>query len=287
LEKAFNDVIDVSDLEHHPEDQQQMAFLSRALASFVLSQTAGLEPDSAAVCVTDGSDDNGIDAIHVDFENRRVRVVQSKWDSGGTGSPAVADVEKFLRGFRDLTNGTFERFNAKLRSREAELTAALDDAHMTFDLCFVHTGSSDTSEQASRLITDLLEEFNDPTDVVSVRVLRQADVWSMVSGAIEGEAINLEAVLKDWGPIQEPITAFHGQISAEDVASWWAAYGPALFAKNLRKFIPDSEVNEAIVQTLLMEPEKFWYLNNGITVLCDRVNKKPIGGPDRRSGTID
>lgn len=49
LEKAFNGVIDLSDLEHYPVDQQQMSFLSRALASFVLSQRAGLEPDSAAI----------------------------------------------------------------------------------------------------------------------------------------------------------------------------------------------------------------------------------------------
>jgi hypothetical protein len=52
-------------------------------------------------------------------------------------------------------------------------------------------------------------------------------------------------------------------------------------------FLPDSMVNEAIVQTLLDHPEHFWYFNNGITVLCQRISQAARGSTDRRSGTFD
>lgn len=38
------------------------------------------------------------------------------------------------------------------------------------------------------------------------------------------------------------------------------------------------------MQSVLTTPERFWYLNNGITALCDRIRKKPIGGADRKIG---
>jgi len=54
--------------------------------------------------------------------------------------------------------------------------------------------------------------------------------------------------------------------------------------RNLRKFIHDSSVDAAITATLLSEPSRFWYFNNGITVLCDRIEKAPAGGASRKSG---
>jgi hypothetical protein len=54
-----------------------------------------------------------------------------------------------------------------------------------------------------------------------------------------------------------------------------------LLAKNLRKFKGDTDVNLAIKRTLVSEPEKFWYFNNGITVLCERIRPKPKGGNNR------
>jgi AIPR protein len=96
--------------------------------------------------------------------------------------------------------------------------------------------------------------------------------------------VSFDVALHDWGSVQEPHIAYYGQIEAEDLAAWWSEHGARLLAKNLRKFIGDSEVNNSIVDTLLADPENFWYFNNGVTVLCTSLEKKPIGGGDRRSG---
>ena len=59
-----------------------------------------------------------------------------------------------------------------------------------------------------------------------------------------------------------------------------------LFAKNLRKFTGSTEVNEGIKDTLVKDPSKFWYFNNGITILCNSLKKKALGGSKRTSGVF-
>ena len=63
-------------------------------------------------------------------------------------------------------------------------------------------------------------------------------------------------------------------------------FGQLLFARNLRKFTGRTDVNDGIMETLTKEPSKFWYFNNGITVLCSGLKKKAIGGSKRTSGVF-
>ncbi|MGC8918047.1 AIPR family protein [Streptomyces sp. PG2] len=59
---------------------------------------------------------------------------------------------------------------------------------------------------------------------------------------------------------------------AEEVAEW-AASGSSLFNLNIRNPLGRTPINNALIETLTQEPAYFWYFNNGITVLCDSVEK--------------
>ena len=67
--------------------------------------------------VVDGFDDNGIDAIHFDAAERLLYLVQSKWDSEGTGGIELGDAQKFTAGVRDLIHPRFDRLNTKVQDR--------------------------------------------------------------------------------------------------------------------------------------------------------------------------
>lgn len=284
LHERFDGLIDVADYANHPADHRDRAFLSRAVAAFVPFALFDADETVAASAVTDESLDNGCDAMYHDPATHRAVIVQSKWDADGGSSPAVADVQKLIQGFQDLINMRFERFGPKMQRKIPEITSALDDPNTKFELVFAHTGQHPLSPEAKRLFDDLLGELNDVTEVVQYRILGQTELHSLVKGQAEGRRIDLEVALHDWGQTQEPFFAIYGQIEAEDVAAWWDQYGVDLFAKNLRRFVADSEVNEQIMASLRSNPEHFWYFNNGITVLCEKLTKKPIGGSDRRSG---
>jgi hypothetical protein len=284
LDTDFRAHIDASDYAGKPETEREGAVLSRSLAAFAVSDRLGIEPAQAALSVTDGFDDNGLDAIGLDQERALVVVAQSKWMSRGKGAPSLADIQKFALGFRDLIDAKFDRFNARIRSRERELTDALDSPDTKFELIVVYSGSDPLPKPARRVLEDLIAEINDISEVVSLTVLAQSELHEMVRRRTTGQAPDLDVTITDWGKTSEPFEAIYGQVLASDVAKWWVDHARVLFDQNVRMVLSDSAVNDSMTQTLLERPEYFWYFNNGITVLCERIAKAPKGGASRKSG---
>jgi hypothetical protein len=286
LEKLFQGHIDMSDYANRSDAEKETAFLSRSLAAYVISQQARTTMVQAAASVVDGFDDNGLDAIYFDRADNVLYIAQSKWFSDGEGSPSQGDVKKFTDGFRDLMNARFDRFNSKVRVREADILAALDNPSTRFSLFLAYSGQHTIGEHPARDIDDLLEEMNDPTEMLTLTVYGQKELHRLVSGQAEGEPISLEIGLRDWGNTSEPFKAYYGQVEASHIAEWWHANGKKLFARNLRTFIGSTDVNDSMLDTIVTCPENFWYFNNGITLLCNKIGKKPMGASDRAFGTF-
>ncbi|MBC1224602.1 AIPR family protein, partial [Nostoc sp. UCD120] len=75
----------------------------------------------------------------------------------------------------------------------------------------------------------------------------------------------------------------YGQIDAEQLAELWIENREDLFSKNIRSFVGLTDVNDGIQDTLLHSPETFLYLNNGVTVLCSKIQKTVKGGYSDKS----
>jgi hypothetical protein len=287
LEKVFKPLIDLSDVSGRPAEEQANCLLTRALAAFALAYLANIKPEDAAKAVTDGWHDNGLDAVYYHPADRVLYLVQSKWRHDGSGTIDRGEIQKFLKGFRDLLNARWERFNAKVAAKSHDLDAVLDDASTRIVLLIVYTGQEGLSQEVSQDLRDVIDEINDPTELVSTQILRQADVYSAVAQGLEGAPIDVDVALYDWGQVREPYLGFYGQVSASDVAVWFGSYQNRLLAPNIRMFLGATEVNETIVNTLLTAPQDFWYFNNGVTALCRTIQKKPIGGNTRETGFFE
>lgn len=287
LDKRYSDLIDLSDYDWKSDDQKRDAFLTRSLAAYILTQVAKIGDEIAAKSVVDSFDDNGIDAIYFDKDNYTVYVVQSKWKKSGEKSPKPHEIKKFADGFQDLLNAKFDRFNHKVAKMQNEIYAALTDAKVKFVLIIVYTGRQPLSSNAIRNLEDLLYKNNEGTELVSYQVYDLRNLNKLISEQVQGNPINIEVLLKHWGWIEDPFLAYYGQVEASDIASWWDKNSNNLFAPNLRKFLGSTEVNDSIITTLDKNPDKFWYFNNGITVLCSRISKKPIGGDNKDSGVFE
>lgn len=287
LEKAFASSIDLKDARDKRDSDRENIFLSRALAALAIKILTDIPSEDAAKCITDGYHDNGLDAIYYHNQERILYVVQAKWKQNGTGSIERGDAQKFVKGFRDLVNARFERFNKKINSRKKEIEDSLDDAKTKFVMLVVHTGQQGLSNEVQRDFDDLLDELNDPSEIVVLRELRQSSLHSAVVQGMQGEPIDVDVAIHDWGQIQDPYQAFYGQVVATDIAEWWNRYYPRLFAPNIRMFLGDTNVNESLIDTIAEEPEKFWYFNNGITALCTSIQKKPLGGSARQVGHFE
>lgn len=287
LHQSFDENLDLSDLVGRTTEDRETAFLSRALAAFAIYHLTGIGTEDAAAAVCDGFHDNGIDAVYRDPTDRVLYLVQSKWQASGRGSIDRGEIQKFLKGFRDLINARWERFSQRVQQKKAQIEEALNDAGTRIVLVVAYTGQDPLSNDVATDLQDVLDEINNPIELVSSRVLRQSDLYHAIAAGVKGAPIDLEVQLYEWGQVREPYPAFYGQVAAADVASWFAKYHQRLLAPNIRFFLGATEVNAGILSTALTEPENLWYFNNGITALCAAITKKPIGGSSRDTGLFE
>lgn len=281
LDANYGNLIDLADVSVEPADGRVAALRTRALAAYAIKSLAEVPYDTSAAAVVDGFGDNGIDAVYYSARERILYLVQAKWSQDGAGSIVVGDAQKYIQGFRDLINARFDRFNDKVRARQQEIDEALNDAKTRIVMVIAYTGTQPLSREVNLIIDDLKAEINDPTETLIVKSLRQVNIYSAIAHGAEAQPINIEVALHSWGQTREPYQAYYGQVSASEVARWWQSYFPHIFAPNIRVYLGNTDVNEAITETIEKNPEKFWYFNNGITALCAAVEKKPLGGAGR------
>ncbi|SNS95266.1 AIPR family protein [Rhodococcoides kyotonense] len=288
LHETTHPHVDVSDVSSQSDDNVEQMRLSRSLAAFVLTKVTGLAATDAAAAITDGSGDNGIDAIAiVGTERPRLIVVQSKWSDSGKNGASLTDMMKFQRGLDDLVSFRWSRFNDKVTSRSAEIDEAVNDPNVRIEAIFASMGAPPLSEDVSTHMTDYLAELNDTSEIASFNYLSQTDLHRLLIEETLSKDIDLTVDVSDWGKLEGPPAAIYGHVSGAAVASWLADNGEGLLARNVRVVLGDTEVNNSVVETVIESPKNFWYFNNGITVLCDSVGKAPVGGTERRQGTFE
>lgn len=277
LEREYSDKIDLSDLKGHKNTVN--FFLTRALSAYALQYHAECLPQIAANSITDGSNDNGLDAVLYERKSKTLFIVQSKWMADGKGEPDNGDVKKFIFGIKDLFNSRFDRFNSKISRLMADISEAIRDPNTKYQIILTYTGIHELSTHSKRDFDDLLREFNDASEIVSFSLFNQRRIHlSLVTSAQAGHPINLKIGLTSWGKIAEPYNAFYGQVSGAEIYSWWTEFRTRLFEKNIRGVLGDTQVNQEITSTLDTRPEQFWFFNNGITMICDDVQKNMVNG---------
>jgi hypothetical protein len=283
LEARFGGLIDMSDAAPEGSDQHVKEFRTRALAAQALMRVAGIDAGTAAAAVTDGSNDNGIDAVYVDQEDAVV-LVQAKWDKNGTAGIGLGETRNFIAGLRDLTDERYDRFNAKFDAHVPDLQAALQNPSVSFVMVVATTGTAEFSEQVANAFADMEAELNDPSPLVRVESIGVSDFHSAITAGVAGGKIDLDVTIENWGVVTEPYEAYYGTVASSSVAEWYAAYGDALFEHNIRKPLGNTPVNQAMSRTLSEGQANFWYFNNGVTALCTSVQKLAKGASSRTYG---
>jgi hypothetical protein len=287
LEQQFAGKIDMSDYAMKSQDETRQAFLSRALAALCIKGLSGVDADVAGGAITDGFHDGGIDAIRFEPRTDTLFLVQSKWSDNGN-KPIDADgVGKFVVGVRDLLSCRFDRFNEKVKSKEAEIRTALyADRQIRIRLITIHSANQPTHAHVTRRVDDLVAELNDPVPAAIGEHLDQAGAYNLITSESKPQKITLQIGLNQWGSVEKPFLAYYGHVHVGEIADWWKNHSNFLFTQNLRLFYYSSEVNEALKSTLVDEPEHFWYFNNGITVICDTVHRGLAGSPEHKVGVF-
>ncbi|WP_370094532.1 AIPR family protein [Bradyrhizobium yuanmingense] len=290
LEQTFSGMIDMSDWEDRRAEDVRTAFLSRSLAALCIKMLAGVSDQTAAGTLVDGFDDSGIDALFFDQVNDSFYFVQSKWNNSGNKPISEGASSKFADGVRDILAGNLERFNAKIKAKENEILAALRASRViTIILITVHSAEPEIGLHGRRKIDDLVEELNVPSLPEQARSIHvnQEQVYRLITSFAKPAKIDLPITLSQFGFTERPFLSYYGRANLIEVAGWWRDHGQSICDRNIRHFFHRSDVNDALRETLVSNPDYFWYFNNGITIICDSVVKSLTGSPGTALGLFN
>lgn len=252
------------------EDKQ----ISRALSAFALQKLLGLTPEAAAAAVVDDFDDKGIDAVYYDPIQKQLYLVQSKLKSSQQFQ--LGDAQRFCDGVRLFLRKDFYEFNDNVKRRSVEFSNSLRTCDsIELIVCFTGTGYSQSADQAlNAMLRDqlrreerLLQEPRYYTPDQIKRDLLAEQAYAPVSACLG---------LYHCERVDEPRPTYYGMVSLLDLVALHNEKEHALYDRNIRHYIGSakSDVNKAIKRTLETSPADFFYLNNGVTAVCDHIRPR-------------
>jgi hypothetical protein len=253
------------------QDEHDSNRLSRSLAAYGIGRLCGMDDSSAASCITDGGDDGGIDAAHYDRANGRLVLVQAKFKRNG-GAPSQQEVLATISGVRALRDKRFDQFNVRFQDRLDQIEEAIDTPGVTIMIAFVYLGDA-LGVHAARELAAYQAESNGASEIVRGEDCGRQRLHGWLAEEQAPGSVTLRVTLDLWKCVAAPRKAIYGQITAASLAGLAQQHGKALFQRNIRHYLGSYGVNAAIAETVRATPGDLFYLNNGITIVAERITQ--------------
>lgn len=265
-----------------PEAQARNKQTSRALSAFALQLLFGCDAVSASRAVVDDFEDNGIDAIYYHEQNKTLYFVQSKLKANEDFK--LAEAQAFLSGVNLLICKQFDEFNKNVIDMKDAITEALDECDK-IKLVLAYTGngiSQPAQNEIRRVIQQAHEDGEEQLQLGYVDVnpqkieehLREEQAIGPVKARIK---------IQKYRKSNTPRESVFGLVKITDLVRLHQQHPKALYEKNIRYFIGAGKrgVNAAIQNTLREEPQNFYYLNNGITMVANSIKQRAISASNK------
>lgn len=281
---------------YHPQtedlDAQQQA-RSLAFIHLLLKVRFGV-PDftSRHKQITDGAQDGGLDAYHIDVDRKKLFLIQSKFrntpENFGkkrmTAEELVKmEVARITKGEDTDSNGA--RFNNKIRAFQDMLATVRDIAKYEYVVLLLGNVCKVNDQQIRRLIDNANYEVYDAAKAY------EKLVFPLSTGTYydpEEITIRIDLGGKDHPKLRQSVTTDYGAfnvtglfVPTSEVGRILSRYKNAILKYNPRNFLSlrKKSVNEKI-RLSIMEQNKntFALLNNGITILSDNIEMSESTG---------
>lgn len=258
----------------------------RSLAFVYLSvkTVLALSDAEAFECLTEGSQDFGVDAIHVSEENDgefTVSLFQGKYGRNLDGNSNFPEngIRVLINAVRHLFDpgSTLENINLRLRSKVEEIRSLIRDGYIPQVNAIACNNGLKWSGAAEEEIARAgfggqvrWEHVNHDRLVSILQAIKPVHDILQFSGKAIVEDFNFSRVLV-------------GRIAVTEIAALVERHGERLLERNIRRYLglQGNRVNEAIRNTLRgSERSNFYFYNNGITLTCDKFSYNALQGGD-------
>ncbi len=242
--------------------------------------------------ITEGDDDTSCDIIFSTFDNigkKIVYVIQAKWKSkkncteklDSTAFKATLDDFKLVYSGQKQFSSKNENFNKQYEELKQHLAANEYVKFVYLTLCQTNPSVSENVEQFKKQNADL--------EIIDIERLRR-DFIEMRYKQIqpqnpleydynpENEVITLAIeqldIEKNFLQVDAPFLSYTFLVRPKTIHDLFEKYGFKLFFWNIRNPLIASSYNHQIEQSLKDSSSFFWYYNNGITAITQRLPKR-------------
>ena len=255
-----------------------------ALSMSILNDYYGLNQLDAYNAVTDGSDDNKIDAIYYSDDEddlSELIIIQSKYKNkdGVTGTFDEDEIKLCIESCKRILSGkNFQKTNIKLQKKiESYRELLRENANPPISIkLFFSTNGIIAKEHKE------LNEVKECPDLNIYPVFIDATKFSESPKQKDGYIdINIKSEDDKTDSIFVTENGFRGKLVSCSIYNLMKFYNTTgekfLLNNNVRYRLSKSIVNKEIKDTFIKEPEKFSFFNNGITIICKKFKISPTG----------
>jgi hypothetical protein len=228
-------------IEDHAENSKNEVEKGNNFLQWVLTRVFEATEDDAADAIVDGANDLGIDAyLPVDFSDNTIRLFQSKY---GT-SHSLEAIAKFKEDSKRLLGKDI----TKMRPELAQLVTKIKEKNLKIKCCYV---------------TNQKVEYSDEfIEILDIEKIIQK-LWDRIKKPAAGKksSIKLEKMLRYDNTIL-------GVLKLRELTEFVSKNRDYVFESNIRQWMQfKTTVNKGLRETLQTNPGKFFFYNNGITIV--------------------
>lgn len=231
-------------VREYAEDAQNEVEKGHNFLQWVLTRVFEATEDDATDAIIDGPNDLGIDAyLPVDFSEDKIYLFQSKY---GT-SHSMEAIAKFRQDVQSLRT----RDITKMRPEIARLVTQIQEKNLKIECVYVTDQKVDEENYESVEIHDI--------DTIIQKL------WDRIKKPAVGKkaAIRLESKLRYQNTLL-------GILKLRELTNFVTKNRDYVFESNIRQWMQfKTTVNKGLRETLQESPNKFFYYNNGITIVVN------------------
>ncbi len=252
---------------------------SAAFVLLCMSTCLEVPMEEASELITEGGNDAGVDGLHVgEVEDGEflVTIFQGKYkikDLDGEANFPENGVEKAVNTVQVLFDPYREvALNDKIAPKIEEIRSFIRDAYIPNVRVILCNNGAKWKSQADVWIDEARKDFGDKVDFVHFNHDSIVSILQRSKKVDTTLTLNGQAVVEDMNYLRVLI----GRVSVQEIHRLFNDHGDKLLERNIRRYLGlhTNRVNTAIHKTLCdpQKSDKFYFYNNGITVVCDKFD---------------
>lgn len=233
--------------------------------------------------ITEGTQDGGIDAYHIDKENKKIFLIQSKFRTNKNNFETKKikaddliqmEVQRVLKGEEKDSRGN--PFSSKIRKFQSEWGKISDQAYYKYRVVILGNLENYSDEQIKRIID------NSDYEIFDFKRSYEELVFPLCSGTYYDPKeikITIDLVNKEQSTLKQQISTNLGDfpirvlfVPTKEIGRIMSKYKNSILKYNPRNYLSLStnKVNRNIMETITKcTANDFAIYNNGITIIAD------------------